>query len=173
MKKLLGLLLTVATLTTTTSNIANAKSNSTVVFSDIQKQNLQIACDFGKQLEVENVDMCYVMSAIAWQESSAGLKIHSKYDHGMYQINIKTLRSRSKLRGLDMTDSQLINLMKNHGISASYAYEEFDYWFGQRKGNLHRTLASYNAGWKYENGKSYADSVIKKMNYLKKHKVVK
>lgn len=145
-------------------------------FSEHQKENLVFACEYGKGVEYSGItseEMCYVFSAIIWQESSAGnidpLKVRrGHHSYGYFQNYIVTVRSRLKMIGYNLTDKEIIYMLSKKETSALYAKIELLEWLKQRKGNLHIALASYNAGWKYQRGVGYANSIKRKMDYLKK-----
>lgn len=139
-------------------------------FSDTQKDHLIFACEYGKTIDVDNEDMCYIFSALIWQESGAGLKTSGGKGHiayGVFQNYLPTVRSRMKQKGLKYTDSEIIKLLSDRNMSAIFAEEELMEWLKHRKGDMYKALASYYAGWKWENGKGYANSVMKKAKYLK------
>lgn len=157
-----------------TLGISNAKQVHN--FSDHQKENLVFACDYGRTVKYSGIspeEMCYVFSAIIWQESSAGnidpMRVRKgHHSYGYFQNYIVTVRSRLKMQGYNLTNQQIISMLSDRKTSALYAKIEILEWLKHRKGNLHKALASYNAGWKYERGVGYANSIKKKMAYLRK-----
>lgn len=154
--------------------IANAKQVHN--FSDHQKENLVFACEYGRTVKHSSIsqdEMCYVFSAIIWQESSAGnidpMKVRKNHhSYGYFQNYIVTVRSRLKMMGYDLTNSQIITMLSKKENSALYAKIEILEWLKHRKGDLYTALASYNAGWKWKRGVGYANSITNKMDYLKK-----
>lgn len=172
MKKLLLAALLCASMSVSASGLSN------VHFTDTQFNNLQYSYAFGEQytrkgeLKTDPGErgLGYIMAAIAWHESSAGIKTSAGSGHhayGMFQNYLPTLRNRAIQKGLDMSDRQLIRHMGNRENSASWAYEELQYWLTVHKGDTRKALASYNAGWKIKNGMKYANDVLSKANYLK------
>lgn len=143
-------------------------------FSDSQKEHMQFACNYAKRTDMvlNHDDICYIFSAIIWQESGAGLKTTGGKGHiayGVFQNYLPTVRSRLKQKGLKYSDSEIIDLLNDRYYSATFAEEELKSWLKVRKGDMNKAIASYYAGWKLENGKGYAKSVMNKVNYLKKH----
>lgn len=150
-----------------------------------QKYNLSYAYAFGKQYErkdasfrdLTNADapkqnhMGYLFAAIAFAESSAGTntgrdkKNHHAY--GMFQNHIKTVKSKLNQRGYSFNDSQLKKHLEKKEVSAEWAHDELAYWLKVRKGNVRLALASYNAGWNYKAGLTYADKVLRTERKLK------
>lgn len=157
---------------------ANASS---IKFNDTQMDNLQYAYRYGEQFTKKGVrkelddtkrGLGFVMAGIAWQESSAGINLSPKKNHhayGMFQNYIKTVRAKKEKRGVKMSDREIIKKISKRDVSADYAIDELSYWLKVRKGNMRLALASYNAGWDYKKGLGYADSVLRKANYLKRN----
>ncbi|AWD90548.1 hypothetical protein KNT87_gp109 [Erwinia phage Cronus] len=155
-------------------------------FSNVQLDNLQFAYQFGEQFSkdgkfknhktrYDNSGLGYIMAALAWQESSAGLKHQNNKGHeayGMFQNYLPTIRSRVDQIGWKMTDAQLIEMVKKRSNSASWAYIELSYWLNVHNGNMRKAIASYNAGWKWKAGNAYASHVLEKANYLKSNKML-
>lgn len=156
-------------------------------FNDIQLDNMQYAYSFGEQYDkhgkakarekrYDNNGLGYIMAALVWRESSAGIKEKGKKGHeayGMFQNYLPTIRSRVDKLGWKMTDRQIIKMMGKRSNSAAWAYIELSYWLDVHKGDMRKAIASYNAGWKFKAGDAYASDVLKKANYLKSHKMFK
>ncbi|AHY25087.1 hypothetical protein AVV36_gp125 [Pectobacterium bacteriophage PM2] len=156
-------------------------------FSNEQLDNLQFAYAFGEQFQksgkfkerearFNNDGLGYIMAALAWQESSAGinhgLNKEKHHAYGMFQNYLPTVRSRVKQLGWDMTDEQIIGMLQNRSNSAVWSYTELSYWLGIHKGDMSKAIASYNAGWSYKSSTKYAKDVIKKATYLKSNKLL-
>lgn len=164
---------------------ASAKKHLYDNFDLKQIDNLHFAYQFGEQydrmgkmkepLTMENrfddTGLGHIMAAIAWQETSAYDDLPQKKNHhayGLFQNYIKTVRSKHKQRGIVMSDAELKKYLMRRDISAVYAIDELSSWLKVRKGNIRLALASYNAGWNYQKGLGYADSVLAKAAHLKK-----
>lgn len=153
--------------------IAHAKDDTPIHnFSEFQKENMNFACKYSYKMDIQHEDLCYIFAGLMWLESSAGVaksggKGHHAY--GAFQNYLPTVRNRFKQKGLNYSDKEIVELLMDRNFSATMAEEELNDWFRVRKGDLFKTLASYNAGWKWQNGRSYANNVMKKAEYLKKH----
>ena len=90
----------------------------------------------------------------------------------MFQNYLPTLRNRVKQDGLDMSDKQIIKMLKKRSNSASWAYTELSYWLDIHNGDMRKAISSYNAGWDVKNGNKYASQVFEKANYLKSNKIL-
>ena len=156
-------------------------------FSNVQLDNLKYAYEFGEQFgkdgkfkdhktRYDNNGLGYIMAAITWQETSAGVNMPIKPGHeahGMFQNYLPTLRSRTRQIGWNMTDGELIRMVSARNNSASWAYIELSYWMNVHKGDIKKSVASYNAGFKWQKGSKYANDVIAKANYLKTNNMLK
>lgn len=155
-------------------------------FSNVQLENLQYAYSFGEQFQkdgkfkghnnrYDNNGLGYIMAALAWRESSAGLKTQGGNEHhayGMFQNYLPTVRERVKEVGWNMTDAQIISMLKDRKNSATWAYIELSYWLDRHNGDMRKAISSYNAGNKWQAGNKYASDVIAKANYLKSNKML-
>lgn len=155
-------------------------------FSNVQLDNLSYAYSFGEQFSkdakfkthearYDNNGLGYIMAAISWQESSAGTIFTGKPDHaayGIFQNYLPTVRNRVKQLGWEMTDAEIIAMLKTRKNSATWAYVELSYWLNVHKGDMRKALASYNAGWDTKAGNHYASLVLNKANYLKSNKML-
>lgn len=160
-------------MTTVFSTVSFAEKD----FSKEQIKNLQKAYNYGKNnpLKFKGTDLNYgyILAAIMWQESSAGINCGAgRHAVGPYQNLVTTVQSRMKQQGITKSRSQISNELLNHSASAKWSRIELEYWLYTHKGNIGKALASYNAGWKYHKGMRYSKSVLNKANYLKKHKVL-
>ncbi|ANA49461.1 hypothetical protein BI049_gp107 [Salmonella phage vB_SnwM_CGG4-1] len=156
-------------------------------FSNVQLENLNYAYQFGEQFSKDgkykthdkrynNNGLGYIMAALLWQESSAGLNTKGKSGHqayGMFQNYLPTMRERTKQIGWNMTDLQIKTMLNKRSNSASWAYIELSYWLNRHDGNIRKAIASYNAGNNWKAGNKYASQVIEKANYLKSNKLLK
>lgn len=147
-------------------------------FSDTQIKNMSKAYQYGKKKlptqRYGNLDHGYIMAAILWQESSAGINC-GKNGHavGPFQNYIPTVKSRMKQNGVTKSNSQIASELSSFNNSAHWANVELDYWLTVHKGNINKAIASYNAGWQIQKGQGYSRSVIQKANYLKSNNILK
>lgn len=155
-------------------------------FSNVQLDNLNYAYQFGEQFKkdgtykeqsnrYDNNGLGYIMAALVWQESSAGLKTKGKSAHqayGMFQNYLPTMRARTQQVGWDLTDKEIIQMLQKRKHSASWAYIELSYWLNRHNGNMRKAIASYNAGNKWQAGNGYATQVLEKAYYLKTNKLL-
>lgn len=147
-------------------------------FSKSQVNNMQKAYSYGKSKPLKfngsRVDFGYIMAAIIWQETSAGINCGTgSHAVGHYQNLVTTVQARMKKDGVNKSRTQIARELQNPNISAHWARVELSYWLDVHNGDLNKALASYNAGWKYQKGTRYSANVIKKANYLKSNNVLK
>lgn len=144
-------------------------------FNDHQKQVLQYAYNRGKEYDLQ-----WTLAAIAWQESSAGLKMKNpKADsYGIFGNLLRTVEARLQdqefadtLSKTPLNRKQTIFLIQHDWeFAADFAIAELEYWKKRHNGNHRKAVASYFGGNK-PNAKAaqrYADSLNKKIIYLKK-----
>lgn len=156
-------------------------------FSNEQLDNLHYAYAFGEQYQksgkfkehesrYDNNGLGYIMAALVWQESSAGLNTgmqkQKHHAYGMFQNYLPTLRNRVTQVGWNMSDKEIIRMVKKRSNSASWAYIELSYWLNVHKGDMRKAISSYNAGWNVKAGNKYASQVLEKANYLKSRKML-
>lgn len=155
-------------------------------FSNVQLDNLHYAYSFGEQFQKngkfkehhnrhDNNGLGYIMAALVWQESSAGInttKGKGHHAYGMFQNYLPTLRERVKQVGWNMTDAEIIQMVKNRKNSATWAYIELTYWLNRHDGNMRKAIAAYNAGNNWKAGNGYASQVLEKANYMKSQKLL-
>lgn len=117
----------------------------------------------------------YLLSAITWQESSAGLKTYrSDGDHwsmksyGPFQILLKTAAARRNCKSSHSCKKVKQRLMTDFSFSADLAKEEISYW-ENRLQNRFDAISAYNSGnnWRYSKGQEYRKEITKKISYLK------
>lgn len=156
-------------------------------FNNVQLDNMQYAYSFGEQYDkhgkfkernkrYDNKGLGYIMAALVWRESSAGINQKGRKGHeayGIFQNYLPTVRSRVKQLGWNMTDQEIIRMMEKRNNSAAWAYIELSYWLDVHKGDIRKAISSYNAGWKIKAGDAYASDVLKKANYLKSQQLFK
>lgn len=140
-------------------------------FTESQKEHMVFACDYGKRTDLydEYDNICYIFSALIWQESGAGLKTTGGKGHiayGVFQNYLPTVRNRFKQKGINISDTEIKILLNDRNYSAIFAEIEIKDWLKHRKGDLYKSLASYYGGWKWERAKWYADAVMSKAKYL-------
>lgn len=155
-------------------------------FSNVQLDNLHYAYQFGEQFTkdgkykttetISKSGLGYIMAAIVWQESSAGINTGgNKKDHhayGMFQNYLPTVKNRAAQMDWKLTDTQIKRMLKDRKQSARWAYIELSYWLNIHNGNMRKAISSYNAGWNIKAGNKYASDVIVKANYLKSNKML-
>ncbi|AFL47436.1 hypothetical protein ZZ1p0141 [Acinetobacter phage ZZ1] len=147
-------------------------------FSPQQIKNMQKAYHYGHSKPLKfngsRVDFGYIMAAVMWQETSAGINCGTgKHAAGQYQNLVTTVKSRMAKDGVNKSRAQITKELQNHNTSAHWARVEMQYWLKTHNGNLEKALASYNAGWATHKGAGYSRSVIKKANYLKDNNILK
>ena len=145
-------------------------------FSDSQIKNMQKAYQYGKSNHKKpfkgDHNIGYIMAAIIWQESSCGTNIKNGNAVGAFQNYVPTVQSRLNQQGIKKSHSQISKELTSFDRSAHWANVELEYWLTQHRGNMHRALASYNAG-NTKGGGRYASSIMQKANYLKTNNVLK
>lgn len=121
-------------------------------------------------------ELGYLMVAISWKESNLGLDNINKGDgrHGsysVYQILVDT--AMRKLGIKKKNEWKLVGLksrlLLDHNFAADLAVDELKYWYKVHKGNIKKTLASYNAGWKSTDsarGSAYAEDILLRVKVL-------
>lgn len=174
---------TLALVLMASSVFASEKPN----FSNVQLENLHYAYSFGEQFTkdgkykthetVHKSGLGYIMAAIAWQESSAGVNTgagkQKHHSYGMFQNYLPTVRNRAAQFKSNLTDTEIKNLLKDRKQSAKWAYIELSYWLDVHNGDIRKAVSSYNSGWDVKAGNKYASNVIDKANYLKSNKLFK
>ncbi|ADG60038.1 hypothetical protein Acj9p138 [Acinetobacter phage Acj9] len=147
-------------------------------FSPQQIKNMQAAYKYGSSKPLKfngsRVDFGYIMAAIIWQETSAGINCGTgSHAVGHYQNLVTTVKSRMAQDGVHKSRAQIANELKNPSTSAHWARVEMQSWLGVHNGNIQRALASYNAGWKHQRGAKYSANVLRKADYLKANNILK
>lgn len=146
--------------------------------SQTQIKNMKTAYTYGKTKMPEHsgsrLDIGYIMAAILWQESSAGINC-GKNGHavGAFQNYIPTVKSRMSQNGVKKSNAQIAKELQSFNTSAHWANIELSYWIKVHKGNMPKALASYNAGWNHSAGSRYSRSVMTKANYLKSNNILR
>lgn len=117
----------------------------------------------------------YVLAAIAWVESQAGMYPINANTHAYspYHILLKTALARRNVPDTNFNRSAMASrLVGDLEYSADLAIEEVQFWQKVRgKQNTFDWLASYNGGWKAaEKSESidYATKVMQKTQQLKR-----
>ena len=143
-------------------------------FSKEQVKVLKYAYKRGKPHDLQ-----WTLAAIAWQESSAGVKLKNpKADsYGIFGSLLTTVEARLKdkeftqsLSKVPLNRKQTVFLLKNDWEFASdFAIVELTYWKDRRSDNHRQTVASYFGGNKPNTkaAQRYADTLGKKIQYLK------
>lgn len=113
-----------------------------------------------------DIDMNYVLAAIALKESNAGVHLinNKTKDFGVFQNHLKTVASREGKAPSKKIAKRLVN---DFEYSADHAVKEIEFWKRVRgDANLQEILASYNAGYNLKAGRLYANDVMKKVSML-------
>ncbi|AIA64828.1 hypothetical protein AVV44_gp029 [Cronobacter phage S13] len=144
-------------------------------FSKEQVEVLRYAYNRGKEH-----DLSWTLAAIAWQESSAGVKLKNpKADsYGIFGNLLTTVEARLKdqefannLSRVPLNRKQTVLLLQHDWEFASeFAIAELEYWKRRHNGNYRKAVASYFGG-NNPNSKAaqrYADTLNSKIIYLKK-----
>lgn len=147
-------------------------------FSPTQIDNMQKAYKFGKSKPLKysgsRIDFGYIMAAIMWKETSAGINCGtSGRVVGPYQNMVSTVKSRMKQQGINKSHSQVVRDLQNHNTAAYWSRAELEYWLKVHNGNISKALASYNAGWNSRAGTGYSNNVLRKAQYLKSNNILK
>lgn len=139
--------------------------------TDKQKIVLYNAYSIGSELELKHYgskDLEYIMAAIAWHESGAGLDIENGISYGVFQINLSTASTRAKRLNLGLTKQELKNLlMEDMYFSGSFAEMELKDWDRVHKGDIKKIIASYNGGYSWRNTMGYANMILSSAKYFK------
>lgn len=120
----------------------------------------------------------YTMAAIAWQESFFGKFTLNLSDPscGIMHIMPKYLVKKIDLIDTPWNQSRLCErLIADRDFSYAAALLTLKYWenYWTLKGSPRiwsHTVASYNAGFSYSNGKSYKNAIYRKIKALKSYK---
>lgn len=149
-------------------------AESCSIFSDEQREVLQQSYDFGKPY-----DMGWSLAAIAWKESSAGLKLANFSDpsFGVYHILLKTAAAHE---GVDINSDPksginiATRLLWDNSYAADHAITVLNYWLGRHNGDWSKAWASYNGGnnWEGNAPQEYSADIKSKLSYLRKHKCI-
>ena len=116
-----------------------------------------------------------LFTAIAWKESSLGKYIENPKsgDYGTFQINLNTFNKRFKddmeYAGLSKFSKRL--LKKNYNLNLMAAKAEINFWKRFHKGDLSKTIASYNDGTIISStGKKYSKDIQDRMRIIEEFK---
>lgn len=143
-------------------------------FNDEQIEVLRYAYERGKPHDLQ-----WTLAAIAWQESSAGVKMKNpKADsYGIFGSLLRTVEARlqdqefaNSLSKTPLNRKQTVFLLQHDWEFASdMAIVELQYWQKRHNGNHRKMIASYFGGNKSNSkaAQSYADTLNKKIVYLK------
>jgi hypothetical protein len=128
-------------------------STSGITLSPHQKHVMEFSYHYG-----EKYGLGTTLAAIAWQESSFGLKLWQPRDPsaGIYHVLLSNAQKRYR------SDSKTLKvlLIANPQLCAQLAVEELQYWLHYWHGNKFLALASYNGG--FRPNYSYAYSILRK-----------
>lgn len=142
--------------------------------SQTQKSNLKQAYKCGiteaknSKYAPRSSEIGYVLAAIMWKESSAGInKSRNGDSHGAFQNRTSTVQARLKQQGVHRSQAQIAKELQNNSVAIKWASVELFYWLDVHKGNMSKAVASYNAGWNTSKGMNYSRSVMSKVNSLR------
>lgn len=142
-------------------------NNKCDIFSSSQLITLQQAYYSG-----EKYDYGWTLAAMAWRESSAGVKPINWSDpsFGPFHALITTVSKRyGAVTPLD--ELELANrLVYDFDFAVEAAVSELDYWKEVHHGNWRKIWASYNGGWK--GNQEYATDIAKKIRFLQNNKCI-
>lgn len=153
---------------------ASTETKTCDIFTDEQLKVLQYAHDRGKPYDLQ-----WTLTAIAWQESSAGLKMKNpKADsYGIFGSLLTTVEARLKdkefsdsLSKVPLNRKQTVFLLKHDWEFASdFALAELLYWQDRHDGNHRKTISSYFGGNKPNTkaARNYAKRLNDKIVFLK------
>lgn len=170
-KLLLGAVLTLGSIGYAS---ASTETKTCDIFTQDQIKVLQFAHDKGKPYDLQ-----WTLAAIAWQESSAGLKHKNpKADsYGIFGSLLTTVEARLKdkefadsLRKVPLNRKQTIFLLKHDWeFSSEFALAELTYWQDRHKNDHRKTVSSYFGGNRPNTtaAKGYAKSLNEKIRFLK------
>ena len=136
-------------------------------YTDEQKKLIIQSYELGKSFELG-----FTLAAISIVESSAGNNIANwrESSFGPYQNRAITVLNRHKIPSDDviLQFRTVERLIYDIEFAAQEAINELNYWIGVRKGDWTMVWASYNAGWKWENGVGYASMINYHVSELQK-----
>ena len=138
--------------------------------SSTQKERLQWAYDYGLEHGLGES-----MRAICWQESSAGLDLENEKDGSFGLFGGKALIVATRFYKTwpyrprpELIRQSRYMLINNPRFAAAACVNELQYWQKQRGADRWtKVWASYNAGWDWWNGKSYAADIWAKIKFLR------
>lgn len=137
-----------------------------------------------KQLDIINkayhlakiYDFGYTLASIAWQESMGGIAKVNINDpsFGVFHNLITSVDMKLKEDYSSNIDKNILADMLYHDFyfAANMAIDELNLWKTQHKNDWYKTVASYNRGGKWWNGKKYADNIRKRIKILKENKKI-
>lgn len=171
-KLLLGAVIAIGSIGTASASI---ETKTCDIFTDDQIKVLQYAHDRGKQYDLE-----WTLAAIAWQESSAGVKTKNPRadSYGIFGSLLTTVETRLKdkefadtLSKVPLNRKQTIFLLKHDWEFASeFALVELTYWQDRHNADHQKTVSSYFGGNRPNTpaAKSYAKRLNEKIRFLKR-----
>jgi len=113
------------------------------------------------------------MTAICWEESQFGKYMVNISDpsFGYFHNSVKTIQRRH--RANNWNTSRLIErLLYDFDFGFSQALIEVQFWqkaYRNEPRSWSKTVSSYNAGYKYTNGRRYLERIKLKMKALKRY----
>ena len=117
----------------------------------------------------EPYDLGYTMAAIAIVESRAGDCIINLNDpsFGVYHNLLSSVIKRKHLRNTKANQNMIAHkLLTDFSFSSQMCLEELQYWKRYHK-NWKKMIMSYNAGFKYQNGRMYLKKIRKEIRFLR------
>lgn len=110
------------------------------------------------------------LAAIAWKESNAGKYRLNLQDPsvGVFHVKVSKVVKHLGYRNTPFNRNRAAQVaMEEFEVSAHIAVMELAYWSVQRGRSWRQTVASYNAGGKWQNGSRYADDIAVKVGKIK------
>lgn len=115
-------------------------------------------------------NMSYSLAAIVWKESSAGRYMINLQDPsaGAFHITINNALVYLKWKDTNFNRNRAAQmLIQDFQLSAEFAMINLTFWKDLHKDNWFRIWASYNAGYRWQNGESYATDISRKVQKIK------
>lgn len=124
-----------------------------------------------------DLELTYLLSAIAWQESNLGKYLINLSDgkegsFGIFQIQLHYLAKDKNIKSSWEKSRLAERLLNDHEFSAREAAKILSFFMKNKNCKISCALAKYNAGNKGNTttkGKAYASSVMKRVAVLRKH----
>ncbi len=139
-------------------------------FNHLSRNQISVLKDACRAGITDN--LCYTMSAIAWQESDFGLYIVNFHDKGagIYGNKVSSVMDRlhPRIRNNSFNRNRVGSwLIHNSKFAATQALLELKYWLRYWHNNWFNAVGSYNGG--YRSNRNYAWEITKRVRFLERH----